>query len=156
MAMQDLITVWMVGMGAGNVPALGACQPEELLAFIGGAPASHNHDMSQIAGISEALTDIASSVSAVASQASDHGSRLTSLEDSMASLAARVAAIEAQLSSGGFTYSPAVNQFLQSQDAPAMRQAIGLVENDMGAFGMALSETETLQDALVLLSSSFN
>lgn len=117
---NNLVNIWLVGLDTDNLPALRSYSPSDLVGLIGAAPAEHGHEVSHVAGLSEAI----------------------------ASLIERVTVLESQ-STRVPSYSPAVNQFLQSADVLAMRDSLGMSGIEFGEFGAQWVASNTVGDALL-------
>lgn len=62
---QDLVSVWLVGLDSGGLPIMRSCQFGDLLEVIGASPASHQHEMADVNGLDEALAGINSRIDAL-------------------------------------------------------------------------------------------
>lgn len=124
--MNDLITVWMVGLDGNNLPTVRATTLDGVRDAIGAAPKQHSHVVDDITGLSSAITG---------------------LQQTLSLLVARVAALESTAEADA--YSPAVKRLLQSADEGAMRRAMGITGIQLGEFGQHVIASETVGEAYV-------
>lgn len=124
--MNDLVTVWLVGLDGNNLPTVRATTLDGVRDAIGAAQKQHRHVVEDVAGLSAAITG---------------------LQQTLSLLVARVAALESTAESD--TYSQAVKRLLQSADEGAMRSAMGISGIQLGEFGQHIVTSETVGEAYV-------